>query len=102
MGDASLERLPDDAVFDRVTPDFTQVTVPPALLRAHHVAKGVWGRLVVVEGEVGFVFEDTDDRHTLTKDDSIVIPPGRKHHVEPGSSCVFHVEFHTVGPSHGG
>ena len=96
MGDASPEGLPEGAVLDRVTPDFTESSVPPGLLRAHHVAKGVWGRLVVVEGDVGFVFEDTGDRHALGKGDSIVIPPGRRHHVEPGVSCVFHVEFHTV------
>ncbi|MEZ5215007.1 MAG: DUF1971 domain-containing protein [Ilumatobacteraceae bacterium] len=49
--------LPGGLVLVRTTPEFTEATVP-ALLRAHRVAEGVWGRLVVIEGAVDFGFED--------------------------------------------
>ncbi|MFW2380452.1 MAG: DUF1971 domain-containing protein [Acidimicrobiales bacterium] len=89
------DELPDGLVLARTTPVFDRSNVPAGLLRAHQVAEGVWGRLVVHEGTVTFVFEDDPDhpRHG-DRGDRIVIPPGRPHHVELDDSAAFAVEFH--------
>ena len=88
--------LPSELVLDRTTDVLTEVTVPAGLLRAHRVARGVWGRLVVVEGRLRFVWESADagDPIELVKGDSVVIPPETPHRVEPGTGCRFVVEFH--------
>lgn len=87
--------LPEGLVLTRTTDAFDQETVPAGLLRAHRVAEGVWGRLVVREGRVGFVFEDAPDAMTLVgAGEDIVIPPSREHHVEIVSDCSFVVEFY--------
>lgn len=87
--------LPAGLTLARTTDEFTDGTVPAGLLRAHRVADGVWGRLVVRGGSVGFVFEDAPDvLLTLSAGDAVVIPPGRLHHVRPGTGCRFVVEFH--------
>ena len=88
--------LPPDLTLDRTTDEFTEATVPPGLLRAHRVARGVWGRLVVMEGRLRLVWEDAGagDPLELVGGDSVVIPPDTPHRVEPGPECRFVVEFH--------
>ncbi len=91
-------RLPADVVLVRTTDEFTEESIPQALLRAHRVAEGAWGRLVVREGAVEFVFEDDPATRTrLGPGASIVIPPGRFHHVEIIGAVKFVVEFYRPG-----
>ena len=86
--------LPDGLELARTTPEFTAETMPDGLRRAHKVAVGVWGRLVVLEGTVTFVAEDSADRRTLGAGEWQVIEPDTAHHVEPGADARFQVEFH--------
>ncbi|WP_088319426.1 DUF1971 domain-containing protein [Kineosporia sp. R_H_3] len=89
--------LPAGAEHVRTTPDFDAGTVPAGLLRAHRVADGVWGRLVVRAGTVVFRFEDDPDAPvTVTAGGHVVIPPGLPHHVEPEGAAAFAVEFYRV------
>ena len=88
-------RLPDGLALVRTTPVFDESTVPAALLRAHRVATGVWGRLVVRTGALTFVFEDDDTGgRAVTAGQSVVIPPDRPHHLVTGDPVTFVVEFH--------
>jgi tellurite resistance-related uncharacterized protein len=89
------EELPAGLRLARTTDVFDNDTVPAGLLRAHRVADDVWGRLVVHAGVVTFFFEDQPEDPILAgPDESIVIPPGRPHHIELGRSTRFAVEFH--------
>lgn len=89
------EQIPDGFVLARTTPTFDNDTVPAGLLSAHRVADGIWGRLIVHSGEVGFVFEDdADTRNTIAASGSITIPPGRPHHVVLDQPATFAVEFY--------
>ncbi|MDH4144727.1 MAG: DUF1971 domain-containing protein [Acidimicrobiia bacterium] len=84
----------------RTTDVFDERTVPAGLLRAHRVADGVWGRLVVHRGTVRFVFEDEAERPiTAATGDAVVIPPGRLHHVELDATSRFAVEFYRLPSS---
>ncbi|MGI9615312.1 MAG: DUF1971 domain-containing protein [Acidimicrobiales bacterium] len=90
--------LPDDAVLVRTTAVFDEESVPAGLLRAHRVADGVWGRLVVHRGTLDFLFEDEPEAPiTLAAGDSVVIPPAVPHRVVLTGSTAFAVEFHRVG-----
>jgi tellurite resistance-related uncharacterized protein len=87
--------LPSGLTLQRTTPTFDAHTTPAGLRKAHTVAVGVWGRLVVEDGSLGFVFEDTpDDVRTLTAGEHQVIPPARLHHVVINGPVRFAVEFH--------
>jgi tellurite resistance-related uncharacterized protein len=91
----SVHELPVGSELVRTTDVFDDDTVPAGLLRAHRVADGIWGRLVVHTGAVGFVFEDEPDhRHVVAAGDSMVIPPARPHHVELSGPATFAVEFY--------
>lgn len=89
-----MTELPAGVALVRTTPEFDATSVPAGLLRTHRVASGVWGRLVVTEGEMTLVFEDDGSPVRLCAGEASVIPPGRPHHVEPGDDARFRVEFH--------
>ncbi len=87
--------LPNGLVHQRTTDIFSNETVPAGLLRAHRVADGVWGLLVVHSGSVVFVFEDEPDEPNLIEaGDHMVIPPARLHHIELDEPTTFAIEFH--------
>lgn len=94
--------LPDGLEHVRTTPWFDQDSHPAGLLRNHQVADGVWGRLIVAEGEVGFEFEDDPDGQlTVKAGDSVGIPPTRRHRVVLLGPARFAVEFHKIPESAG-
>ena len=89
--------LPPGCSLVRTTPEFDEHTVPTGLLRAHRVADGVWGRLVVRAGSLSFGFDDEAPDATdrvVAAGGSQVIPPGRSHHVSVDGAVRFVVEFH--------
>ena len=91
----SPDHMPEGMVLTRTTDVFDNDTVPAGLLKAHRVADSVWGRLVVHSGSVRFVFEDKGDAAAVVKaGETLVIPPGRLHHVEPDAAATFAVEFY--------
>ena len=92
---ASEAKLPDRVELQRTTPTFDEHSTPAGLRSAHAVADGVWGRLVVEDGSLGFVFEDTPDEvRTVVPGEHQVIPPNRLHHVIVDDPVRFAVEFH--------
>ena len=95
------QRLPDGLEHVRTTDTFDNDTVPAGLLRAHRVADGVWGRLIVRTGTVVFVFDDEQGHPiAVSAGGSVAIPPARPHHLELDAPATFAVEFHR--PAGGG
>lgn len=88
--------LPAGAELVRVTETFDEGTVPRGLLRAHRVAPGTWGRLVVASGCLCFVWEDDGSVVELVAGDDQVIPPDTPHRVDITESVRFNVEFYTA------
>lgn len=80
------------------TPVFTEKTVPKGLLKKHLAPKGKIGLLVVEEGSLQFVWEDSPDE-ILDADPEhpIVIWPERFHHVVITVPVRFQVQFY--GPA---
>lgn len=90
-----MHELPADVTLQRTTPTFDEHSTPTGLRRAHQVADGVWGRLVVERGSLGFVFENEPDVVlALGAGDVQVIPPTVLHHVVLDGPVRFAVEFH--------
>lgn len=87
--------LPDGLEHVRTTDTFDQDHHPAGLRRAHRVADRVWARLVVHAGTLDFVFEDDPDLpFHVGAGASVVIPPGRLHHVDITGPVTFALEFH--------
>ncbi len=79
----------------RTTPTFDETSTPAGLRAAHQVAEGVWGRVVIESGSLGFVFEDApDELRMMHTGEQQIIPPARLHHVVIDGPVRFNVEFH--------
>ena len=86
--------LPDDLSVVRTTQTWDERTMPAALRRAHRVAAGTWGRLVVEDGELRFRAQTNPRIDTVVgAGASQPLPPGVEHEVEPLGSARFFVEF---------
>jgi tellurite resistance-related uncharacterized protein len=89
--------LPSDLVAYRRTPEFTELTVPEGLLRAHSTKPGAWGLIHVLEGRLAYRI--TDPRRTASEviltpgSDPGVVEPTILHEVEPLGAVRFFVEF---------
>ena len=91
--------LPAQAVHARTTPEFTDESVPAALLGQHRIAANTWGRLRVRAGSVRLVFDDDGGQGVEVAAGAYAdIPPEMTHHVVPGSGARFVVEFFRLGP----
>lgn len=88
--------LPPGLEHLRTTDVFDEHTAPAGLRRAHRVADGVWGRLVVHTGALSFRFDDEPDQVLVVEAGAaVVIPPARLHQVAFDRGPVtFAVEFH--------
>ncbi|HVJ00333.1 MAG TPA: DUF1971 domain-containing protein [Sphingomonas sp.] len=94
---ANPEQLPEGLESYRRTADFTETTVPAALLGEHNTKAGSWGLIHVIEGRLRY--RVTDPRRApldliLTRDTRPgIVEPTILHHVEPLGAVRFHVEF---------
>ncbi len=86
--------LPEGSSFIRATPEFTDETVPAALLNAHRVAHDTWGLLRVHRGAVTYVLEHADESRLIHAGETQVIEPDTPHRVVVGEGAAFVVEFH--------
>lgn len=90
--------MPSDLSPYARTPEFTETTVPAALLKAHSTKAGAWGLIHVLEGRLAYRIEDSrrPGSETLLTAGSTagVIEPTILHAVEPLGPVRFYVEFH--------
>lgn len=90
-----MKTLPSGLELDRQTREFTEETVPTALLRRHYTKEGVWGRICVQEGLLRYrILEPEIEEHVLSPDQPGIVEPQVPHLVEPVGSVRFFVEFH--------
>lgn len=90
--------LPQDMQPYRRTLEFTETTIPKALLSAHTTKDGTWGLIHVLKGRLAYRINDparSASQTVLSPDDAPgVIEPKILHEVEPLGPVRFYVEFH--------
>ena len=75
------------------TPEFTEGTVPPGLLREHSTKAGVWGVITLTSGSLRYVVPSTGLDVVLAPDRPGIVLPEQVHFIEPAGPVRFHVEF---------
>jgi tellurite resistance-related uncharacterized protein len=94
-----MKSLPEQVQAYRRTPEFTERSVPAALLRRHDTKAGVWGRIQVLEGELLYrILEPELEEHLLSPGRDGVVEPEVPHEVAPRGKVRFIVEFLRVDP----
>jgi tellurite resistance-related uncharacterized protein len=88
--------LPPDLQPVSQTPVFTESSIPPGLLRAHTTAPGVWGRILLTEGRLGYEVPALGVSVELTPEMPGVIVPEAGHHVVVRGPVRFHVALFAV------
>jgi len=76
------------------TPEFTETSAPAKLTSLHNTKKGVWGRLLVIEGELDYVIEGPPKTYERIQAGAFgVIEPMVIHHVDFRGPVKFKIEF---------
>lgn len=90
-----MKSLPPDVSPYKRTPEFDADSVPAGLLKSHDTRPGVWGRIVVLEGELLYrILEPMLEEVLLTPARHGVVEPTVRHEVVPRPGVRFYVEFH--------
>ena len=94
--------FPEGLVSARVAGPFDDVTLPPALRRAHRVAERTWGCLRVLGGSVRFTMEvEPPLAIELQAGERQAIPPGVAHAVVVDGPVRLTVVFFVAAPHEG-
>ena len=89
-----MRSLPPDVEVYRRTREFSEATLPDGLRHRHATARGVWGRIRVVEGRLRYrILEPEPREQVLSPELPGVVEPGVPHEVEPLGAVRFFVEF---------
>lgn len=90
-----MKSLPEHLTAYKRTPEFTENSIPNGLLKDHNTKEGVWGRIVVLEGQLDYIIQAPEAESILLQpgQDGIV-EPTVKHHVSPHGQVRFYVEFY--------
>ena len=91
---------PADFVAYKRTPMFTAQSVPAGLLRDHATKRGVWARIVVLEGELRYRITSLAVDEVLSPHHGGIVAPEVLHSVEPQGEVQFYVEFYRAAPAH--
>lgn len=90
-----MKNLPDSVVPYKKTPEFTEATVPAGLLKDHQTKDTVWGKIVVLEGNLEYtIIEPELQVLQLSEGHHGVVEPTILHHVTPIGKVRFYVEFY--------
>jgi tellurite methyltransferase len=76
------------------TTEFTEETVPAGLRKDHSTKKGVWARIVILEGTLRYRVDAWDCTIDLTPAQCGIVVPEVLHHVTPLGNVRFYVEFY--------
>ena len=74
---------------------FDADSLPRGLLAEHRLKPGSWGRVTMLSGAIGCVWDDDAacDPITLSAGDVMLVPPQRPHHLELCGPFVLQIEF---------
>ncbi len=90
-----MKTLPENLILYKQTPEFTDSTVPEGLLHAHSTKAGVWGKIIILEGNLTYrILEPELEEIPLNPSFHGVVEPTVKHEVVPHIGVRFYVEFY--------
>ena len=90
-----MKQLPNNVTPYKRTPEFDELSVPNGLLHEHQTKESVWGKIVVLEGQLQYTINEPDKEVVILDVNTIgVVEPEIRHEVKPLGKVRFYVEFH--------
>jgi tellurite resistance-related uncharacterized protein len=90
-----MKPLPQTVTAYKKTPEFTEQSIPKGLLNDHQTKTGVWGKIVILEGELEYtILEPEKETILLSVDQYGVVEPTILHYIKPSYAVRFYVEFY--------
>lgn len=89
-----MKSIPEHLVPYRRTPEFDENSVPEVWLNAHRTKRGVWAKIVVLEGRLLYVVAVPREETCLDANQFGVVEPGVGHFVKPLGKVRFYLEFY--------
>jgi tellurite resistance-related uncharacterized protein len=87
--------IPSNVVSYNKTPEFDETSIPKGLLKAHQTKDGVWGKIVVIEGQLKYRIKEPEEEVIILNDGTHgVVEPTMFHEVEAIGKVRFYVEFY--------
>jgi tellurite resistance-related uncharacterized protein len=94
-----MKSIPENAVAYRRTAEFNDENVPEIWLRPHSTKRGRWAKIVVLEGRLLYVINDTPPEEvSLDTESHGVVEPGVGHFIKPLGKVRFYLEFYRQKP----
>lgn len=90
-----MRTLPDTVSAYKRTPEFNQDTVPKGLLKAHQTKIGVWGKIIVLKGELEYTINAPEQEVILLDEQTQgIVEPAILHQIKPLGEVQFYIEFY--------
>jgi tellurite resistance-related uncharacterized protein len=90
-----VKKLPPNLTAYKRTPEFTESSVPEALLTSHRTKTGTWGKIVVLSGKLIYrILEPALEELELDPRCPGIIEPDIRHEVTPRAEVRFYVQFY--------
>lgn len=88
---------PEDLVWMKDSNIFDHDTIPAAITKEHQTSAGVWGRIVVHQGNVGYrVMAPCEREFILTPESPGIVLPEVKHCLIPSGPVTVQIRFYWV------
>ncbi len=90
-----MKALPKNVIAYKKTPEFEEFSIPKGLINAHQTKEGVWGKIVVLEGQLQYTINEPEKEIiVLTEKIYGVVEPEIFHDVKPLGKVRFYVELY--------
>ena len=90
-----MKELPSHVTSYKRTPEFTEESVPAGLLKDHNTKENVWGKIVILEGNLEYTIQEPElEVIELSAHKYGVVEPTVLHHIKPIGPVKFYVEFY--------
>ena len=90
-----MKQLPLNVIAYKNTPEFNEESIPSGLLNEHNTKESVWGKIVVLEGELQYTINEPEKEVIILKPNIFgVVEPTVPHSVKPLGNVRFYVVFY--------
>lgn len=89
-----MKEIPENVRAYQKTQLYTAKTTPGMMKNDHRTRGGVWGKIIVRSGEVGYEIPEDEESHTLTPDNPGIIEPLKFHRIDPKPGAKFYLELY--------